>query len=339
MEYSFKNIQISEPEKIWLNAVYCNKDKDIDLLDLRVKLYSVLPKDFNYEKIDYRLCRREHITLIGIWHIDNENPVFNNITNIILDIRKLILENSKTNQVTAKDIANRIGINEQNAAEELFLMSDVGRFWSSASGANNNSFSSIQIREDEIYGTYLNFISLEELMENFYATGNSGLLSYPLTLQYLTQNVPIEPAEEKLNYSTQFKPNTAFIIMPIDDENHPELVDIYDAIVAVCNEFNIKALRSDKIPHQDKIMDIVIKEIRESEFLIADLTLNRPNVYYEIGYAHGIDKRPIMVHEIDTEIHFDLTGYNVLKYKNAHELKEKLRENINVLTQKKPCRV
>jgi hypothetical protein len=44
----------------------------------------------------------------------------------------------------------------------------------------------------------------------------------------------------------------------------------------------------------------------------------------------------IWLNAIYTEIHFDLTGYNVLKYKNAHELKDKLRENINVLTQKKP---
>ncbi|MCL4322602.1 MAG: hypothetical protein M1273_08335 [Deltaproteobacteria bacterium] len=335
MEHTFKTIQISEPEKIWLNAIYNNLNENTDLIDIKVKLHDLLPKDFNYKSIDQRLCYENHLTLIGIWHIDDKTPIFNNITNIILDIKKLILENSKTDQITAKDIANRIGIDEHNVEKGLYLMSDMGRFWSSA-GGSGNGFSSISIRQDYIYDTYLNFDNIEDLMENFYITSLSAPLSMPKAFIPWSQYGSIEPLEEKINYSPQYKPNTAFIIMPIDDENHPEFVDIYDAIVAVCDEFNIKALRSDKIPHQDKIMDIVIKEIRESEFLIADLTLNRPNVYYEIGYAHGIDKRPIMVHKIDTEIHFDLTGYNVLKYKNAHELKDELRENINVLTQKKP---
>lgn len=43
MEYTFKNIQLSETDKIWLNAIY-NVDKDIDLIDLKVKLHDQLPK-------------------------------------------------------------------------------------------------------------------------------------------------------------------------------------------------------------------------------------------------------------------------------------------------------
>jgi nucleoside 2-deoxyribosyltransferase len=133
----------------------------------------------------------------------------------------------------------------------------------------------------------------------------------------------------------KYRPSTAFMMMWMDPSK-PDLDDVADTIKGIFSSFGIKALRADDIEHEGKITDRILNEIRTSEFLFADLTGIRPNVYYEVGFAHALGKRVILLRKAGTTLHFDLSGYNCPEYENLRDLKEKLTKRLSAMTGKTP---
>jgi hypothetical protein len=123
------------------------------------------------------------------------------------------------------------------------------------------------------------------------------------------------------------------------DKSKPDLVDVSDAVKEVFAQFGIGAIRADDIEHEGLITDRILTEIKTAEFCFADLSGARPNVYYEIGYAHALPRRVILFRKAGTGLHFDLAGYNCPEYENLRDLKEKLTHRLRALTNKEPISV
>lgn len=143
-------------------------------------------------------------------------------------------------------------------------------------------------------------------------------------------------ASESTNKTTQlnkYRPNSAFVMMWMDT-SHPELEDVRDAVCSTFEKFGIRAIRADNIEHEGIITQRILDEVRTSEFLFADLTGARPNVYYEVGFAHALGKRVILFRKKGTSLHFDLAGYNCPEYENLRDLKDKLNKRLESITNK-----
>ena len=95
-----------------------------------------------------------------------------------------------------------------------------------------------------------------------------------------------------------------------------------------------EASRIDRKEHANKIDDEIIAEIRRSRFIVADFTHGddgaRAGVYYEAGFAHGLDIPVIFTcqKEVFENIHFDTRQYNHIVWEKPEELREKLANRI-----------
>ena len=81
---------------------------------------------------------------------------------------------------------------------------------------------------------------------------------------------------------------------------------------------------------------VILESIQKAEFVIADLSHARPNVYFEVGYAHGLGKIPIYVASSDTKLEFDLKDYPVIFFKGLRELKDGLERDSGRFVRRKP---
>ncbi len=77
----------------------------------------------------------------------------------------------------------------------------------------------------------------------------------------------------------------------------------------------MQAERIDEEQSNERITDRILESIRAAEHVIVDLTGERPNVFFEAGYAHGLGKLPIYIAKVGTTIHFDLKDYPIIFFK------------------------
>lgn len=78
----------------------------------------------------------------------------------------------------------------------------------------------------------------------------------------------------------------------------------------------------------EKIDDKIIVGIRTAEFMVADVTLERPNVYFEAGFAMALG-RPVIWTALRGEVlHFDIRQFNFIEWDTPADLREKPRDRV-----------
>jgi nucleoside 2-deoxyribosyltransferase len=63
-----------------------------------------------------------------------------------------------------------------------------------------------------------------------------------------------------------------------------------------------------------KILDQAWRGIRNATVLVAELTSKNPNVFYELGLAHALEKPVILVSSNQEDVPFDLRHIRVILY-------------------------
>ncbi|MCI0443939.1 hypothetical protein L0152_12095 [bacterium] len=102
-----------------------------------------------------------------------------------------------------------------------------------------------------------------------------------------------------------------FVLMPF----HTGMKQVYtDAIKPACEKANFKPLRADELIGPYNIHRDIIKYIFSSDVIIADLTGWNPNVFYEMGVAHTLDNKTMMIIQEGEKLPFDIGNYRCIYY-------------------------
>ncbi|MFT5328277.1 MAG: hypothetical protein ACI8P0_006190 [Planctomycetaceae bacterium] len=106
--------------------------------------------------------------------------------------------------------------------------------------------------------------------------------------------------------------------------------DVYElGIKDVCKAAGAYCERVDEQIFQGSMLDRIYNQIAKADFVIADMTGQNPNVFYEVGYANALGKRTILLTQDAGDIPFDLKHYPHVVYgKKITELKDVLKRHV-----------
>jgi len=124
-----------------------------------------------------------------------------------------------------------------------------------------------------------------------------------------------------------FVPNLVFVVTPFSND----MDTVYKAIQAECSTLGLLTRRADDSPGSAIVLRGITELIEQAEFVIVDLTHERPNVYYELGYAHGVGNRSadiLLVAKTGTSLHFDIAPLRVRFYNSEEDLRQIVRRNM-----------
>jgi hypothetical protein len=139
----------------------------------------------------------------------------------------------------------------------------------------------------------------------------------------------IEEKERDGEKRKERAPNV-FVLMPFSKD----LEDVYYlGIAETAKKLGCSCERIDEIEFVGDIVEKIRDSIMNSRIIIAELSLANPNVYYELGYAHALNKPTILISNNVSFAPFDVRGYNHIIYKNIIDLRKKLKNRLEAMVQ------
>lgn len=114
-----------------------------------------------------------------------------------------------------------------------------------------------------------------------------------------------------------------FVIMPFDEKRDFLYEYVIKPTLDLHPEFDFDYERADEALTVGRISEEICEFIKEADIIIADITENNRNVFYELGYAHACEKKAILLiqpgESEKLDIPFDIQDFRCHKYDFSHD--------------------
>lgn len=215
-------------------------------------------------------------------------------------VEKLIIPYFNGQIITRQRKGGRVLLNLKSASELKIYRTKTG----SINGVKINSAIMKQARFEEYHCTEE---VIKEMKLNLAAPNSQSLLQQAFA-----------PLEEQV-----------FVIMKFGDKI---LDSAYEGVIKpLFTEFGLTVIRVDEIQDSGKISDQILQEIAKSKIVYSDLSGERPNCYYETGFAHALGKEIILSINTKDKIHFDLSGHRFIQWETENDLRKSLRKRVSFI--------
>ncbi|MEI7851186.1 MAG: nucleoside 2-deoxyribosyltransferase [Schlesneria sp.] len=116
-----------------------------------------------------------------------------------------------------------------------------------------------------------------------------------------------------------------FVLMPFSADFH----DVYQlGIKAAAETSGTYCERVDEQNFDGTILQRIYNQISTADIVVADMSGRNPNVFYEVGYAHALDKKVILLTRDPEDIPFDLKHYPHIIYTSVTSLRDELAKRL-----------
>jgi hypothetical protein len=140
-------------------------------------------------------------------------------------------------------------------------------------------------------------------------------------LDYPTRT--LDPVRREYLQASDDKRWFAFVLMPFRDDFTPIYTDL---IVPPLQAEGFEVRRADTRPDQRNILRGIVEDIVSADLIVADLTTSNPNVFYEVGLAHALQKPTVLLTQNIGKLPFDLQSYTVIRYSRDFAQVQHLRD-------------
>ena len=116
---------------------------------------------------------------------------------------------------------------------------------------------------------------------------------------------------------------TCFVISPIGKEGtkvYEKFKNTLEYVIkpAIKNSgYDIEVIRADDVDRAGSFIKDILELLLNSFLVIADLTDQNPNVFYELGVRHALSPRTILMAQDETYIPSDLKEYRTIIYEDS----------------------
>lgn len=114
--------------------------------------------------------------------------------------------------------------------------------------------------------------------------------------------------------------NLVFMLTPFTKEENAT----YRVVQTVCQDNGMICVRGDENHVTGEILPHIVEMILRARVIVANITSRNPNVFYELGIAHALDKQTILLARKADAAPFDVQSRRIVIYNSMEDLERKL---------------